>query len=344
MKTVRLYTSANPEHAQNLLRQTPHSSGVWKDTKFYINDGPELCDFIVVFGGISEFIQSPIPKEHTLFVMGEPPSIKTYAQKFIAQFGSVISSNPDIIHPNKKMYQQGYPWFCGRQFFESGEQPTMKTYDDFKQDTQIKKTKLLSVVCSNKCSTSGHKQRFEFVRQLKDAFGDEIDLFGFGQNHILNKSDAIRPYKYHIVIENSVAPDYWTEKLADCYLEGAFPFYAGCPNLERYFPNEAYSLINLDNPDEAIRTIRHAIKEDWYKESVNAIHESKQLVLDHYNLFNLITDHITNTEPLGNSPKIAFRAYPSKWFKKGHLYRLKFRFRRLLRGVSGKSKTSFTCP
>jgi hypothetical protein len=331
MKTVRLYTSAKPEHAQNLLRQTPNSSGVWKDTKFYINDGPEPCDFIVIFGGFSEIIQCPIPKERTLFIIGEPPSIKTYPQKYIAQFGSVICSNPEIKHPNRKTYQQGYPWFCGRQFFESGEQPIVKTYDDFKQEPLIIKTKLLSVVCSDKCSTSGHKQRFEFVSQLKEAFGNEMDLFGFGQNHILDKSDAIRPYKYHIVIENSIAPDYWTEKLADCYLEEAFPFYAGCPNLKRYFPDKAYSLINLDDPEETIRTIRQAIAEDWHKESVKALHKSKQLVLDNYNLFNLITDHITNMGDLETPPKSAFNLYPSKWFRKGPCYRLKLRFNRFLR-------------
>jgi hypothetical protein len=331
MHTVRLHLPWETNQFPSLFRQTPNSNGVWKDIQFCINEGPEPCDFLVVFAGQKGIIQEPINKANTLFIAGEPPAIKRHPKAYLAQFGSVICSDPELSLTNKQLYQQGYPWFCGIRFSDSGEKQTVKTYDDFKKDSRIEKTKLLSVVCSDKCSKPGHRKRFEFVKQLKEAFGDELDLFGTGQNPIADKTDAIRPYKYHIAIENSSAPDYWTEKLADCYLEEAFPFYAGCPNLNRYFPDDAYTRINLNDPAGAIRTIRQAITENRHKESVKALHESKQLVLDHYNLFNLIADHITNMEPLKGSPESAFSAYPSKWFRKGPFYRLKFRFGRFLR-------------
>lgn len=324
MHTVRLHLPWETNQFPSLFRQTPDGSGVWKNLRFYVNEGPEPCDFLVVFAGQKGIIQEPINKQNTLFIAGEPPAIKRYPEAYLAQFGSVICSDTELDHPNKRLHQQGYPWFCGIRFADSGEKQAVKTYDDFKQDSRIEKTKLLSVVCSDKCSKPGHRKRFEFVKQLKEAFGDELDLYGAGQNPIADKTDAIRPYKYHIAIENSSAPDYWTEKLSDCYLEEAFPFYAGCPNLNRYFPDDAYARIDLDDPAETIRTIRRAMQEDWHQRSLDALRCAKQRVLEQYNLFNLISDHITQTGAPDNSTASQFKAYPSKWFSKGILFRLKF--------------------
>jgi len=324
MHTVRLHLPWETNQFPSLFRQTPNGSEVWKNLRFCINEGPEACDFLVVFAGQTGMIQEPINKANTLFIAGEPPEIKKYPAAYLAQFGSVICSDPELSHPNKRLYQQGYPWFCGIRFTDSGEKLAVKTYDDFKQDSRIEKTKLLSVVCSDKCSKPGHRKRFEFVKHLKEAFGDELDLFGTGQNPIGDKTDAIRPYKYHIAVENSSAPDYWTEKLSDCYLEEAFPFYAGCPNLNRYFPDDAYARIDLDDPEGTIRTIRRAMQEDWHQRSIAALRSAKQRVLDQYNLFNLISEHITQMADLKNPDSSNFKAYPSKWFRKGPLFRLKF--------------------
>ena len=325
MKLVKIYLPWRNKLPPSLLRQTLKSNGIWKGYQFSINEEKEPCDFLVVFAGQNGIIKESISKESTLFIAGEPPAIKKYSNAYLAQFGSVICSDPTLDHPNKRLHQQGYPWFCGIHFDESGEQHATKTYDDFKQDTDIKKTKLLSVVCSDKQSKPGHRKRFEFVQQLKEAFGDEMDLFGTGQNPIADKSEAIRPYKYHIAIENSVAPDYWTEKLSDCYLEEAYPFYAGCPNVDKYFSTNAHSIINLDDPSASINLIRNAIATNQYETALSHIKEAKRKVLDEYNLFNLITDHIEQMEPPTTGSTIeTFKAYPSKWFTKGPLYRLKF--------------------
>lgn len=326
MHHVRIHLPWTNQKSPPLFRQTPNNSGRWKNAQFYLNHGEEPCDFLVVFAGHRGLIKENIPKEHTLFIAGEPPAIKKYSEAYLAQFGSVICSDTKTSHPKKKIDQQGYPWFCGLKFLENENKVSVKSYDDFKQDTEIKKTKLISVVCSDKQSKPGHRKRFEFVQKLKEAFGDEMDLFGTGQNPIADKSEAIRPYKYHIAIENSVAPDYWTEKLSDCYLEEAYPFYAGCPNVDKYFSTNAYSIINLDDPNASINLIRNAIATNHYETALSHIQDAKRQVLDEYNLFNLITDHIDKIK-LRTTPTTikAFQAYPSKWFTKGPFYRLKFR-------------------
>lgn len=318
MTSVRLYITGSTENAQKILRQTPDGLGIWKNTQFYINEGDEPCDYLVVFTHYSKIIRTSVPKERRIFIAGEPPQMKHYPESFLAQFGTVISSHESIQHPNAYIEQQGYIWFSGMQFNDDKTRTITHTYDDYKKEGSIKKTKTLSVICSDKCSKSGHKQRFEFVKNLKEALGDELDLFGKGQNPIPNKSDAIRPYKYHITIENGSAPHYWSEKLADCYLDEAYPFYAGCPEMGDYFPKEAYTRINLDDVEGTIATIRKAIKEDWHSNAQPAIREAKKRVLNDYNMFNLITQHIgriaaTTTTELTKEDKL----YPRKYFKKG---------------------------
>lgn len=86
------------------------------------------------------------------------------------------------------------------------------------------KSKLCSIIVSNKTKTQGHRLRHEIVKR----FGDKIDVFGLGYNPIDSKLEALRDYKYSIVIEN-VRRDYWfTEKLLDCFATGTIPIYWGC--------------------------------------------------------------------------------------------------------------------
>ncbi|MDQ8195148.1 glycosyltransferase family 10 [Coraliomargarita sp. SDUM461004] len=324
MKHVRLYLPWNDSSKPSLLRQTPQGLGKWNEVQFHINQNDGPCDFVVVFAGHYSKIEAPVAPANTLFIAGEPPAIKRYTEAYLAQFHSVICSDLSVAHPNKHITQQGHPWFCGLQFQADGTKVPVKSYDDFVKDTHIPKTKLLSVVCSDKQKKEGHKKRYDFVNQLKEAFGDEMDLYGTGQNPIADKSDALRPYQYHIAIENSCAPDYWTEKLSDCYLEGTFPFYSGCPNIEKYFDSGAYKRIDMNDPEAAIHTIRTSIQAQQYQRAIPALSKAKEQVLNQYNFFNVITEHIKQQAPLETPTLQVFSAYPEKWFKKGLWYRLRF--------------------
>lgn len=75
MITVKLTTSS-PEWP--LFRQTPASSGIWGNCRFYLNEKVEECDFWVVYEGLSE-----------------PPHIKPYNQRFLKQFGMVVTFRKD---------------------------------------------------------------------------------------------------------------------------------------------------------------------------------------------------------------------------------------------------------
>jgi hypothetical protein len=283
-----------PEHS--LVRQTPGLSGQWKGHEFFINQPIRDCDAWLVFGGIARSDWARCPPERTIFMMPEPPTIAEYNEDFIAQFAAIITSQPDIRHRRVFLQQPCIPWYVGIIFDSSGKVGYQKTYDDFRSMASIPKQKLISIVCSNKDSTEGHRRRLRLTAHLQRSFSGQIDVFGAGFNHVRDKWDAIAPYKYHIAIENSSFPHYWTEKLADSFLGGAFPFYWGCTNLSSYFPSESFQWINRDDPDEVVSVIQDAIRRDTYASSVPSITKSRECILERYNFFPAVVDVISQID------------------------------------------------
>ncbi|HOX15130.1 MAG TPA: glycosyltransferase family 10 [Smithellaceae bacterium] len=276
-----------------IVRQTPGQSGTWGECRFFCNIDINQCDYWFVLESPGSKKETALcPKTNTVFIAGEPPTIKTYQREFLDQFAAVISSDININHPHPIFQQSGLPWHVGRRQRNHINIQFTKDYDELKGMTSIPKRKLLSVVTSSKIMTEGHRRRFEFARQLKTHFGDKIDLFGRGLNEIEDKWDALADYRYHVAIENSEVKHYWTEKLADAFLAGCYPIYHGCPNITDYFSPESFSPININDPKKAITVIESCMEQNKYESSLRRIWESREKVLDRYNLFALIAEYI----------------------------------------------------
>jgi hypothetical protein len=203
------------------------------------------------------------------------------------QFDRVITADREIVHPGRVLMQQGLPWHVGRKQAGGRNISFSKDYDELKSLWPIPKTKLISVIASDKRQAPGHRARYEFVERLKQHFGDRLDVFGWGGREIPDKWDGIAPYKYHIAIENNAQPDYWTEKLSDCYLAGAFPIYYGAPNIHDYFPADCLRWIEITKPEEAIARIDETFQSN--PADPMKLEVCQDLVLNKYNLFALIT-------------------------------------------------------
>lgn len=286
MYKVKLSINAPKE---GLLRQTPNLSGIWENYKFYINQGIEECDFWVVYSkGRKKNETAKVAPDNLIFISGEPEPVYHYDSRFLKQFSTIITSRRDIKHPNIIYQHPAQPWHVGRISQGGGKFSFVKDYDYFKHNDSFAKEELISVVSSNRAFTKGHNDRTSFVRQLKECFGDQLAVFGRGINEVGDKWEAIARYKYHVAIENSSFPDYWTEKLADSYLAGAFPFYYGCKNIDKYFSAGSYIPIDIYDVDKAIKIVEKAIAEDVFENSADLLKEAKRRVLDEYNIFALI--------------------------------------------------------
>lgn len=286
----------------SVISQTPKNLGIWGDYKFHINDDIDECDFWVIYSKgqrINETVN--VPPENIIFISGEPETIYHYDKRFVNQFSTVVTTRQDIKHSNIIYDHPGQPWHIGRVVNGDCEITINKDYDFLSKKKLCRKDKLMSVVCSNKAFSKGHQDRIDFVYKLKSHFGDKLSVYGRGFNPIPEKWEAIAPYKYHIAIENSRFPYYWTEKLADSFLGETFPFYCGCKNIDRYFPPESFSCIDIDDVDKSIDIIENCLNKNIFEEKYKDIIDAKELVLNKYNLVNMIKEICDKLN--GNLPK-----------------------------------------
>ncbi|MHB8914596.1 MAG: glycosyltransferase family 10 domain-containing protein [Thiobacillus sp.] len=290
------------------LHQFPHGEPRWDNCQFIFDQRARDYDWLVVYDDIPErpgdsrgnaHEELACSSEHTLLVTTEPSSIKIYGNDYTRQFGAVLTSQAAWALPHRqRIYSQpGLHWFYG-----IGSQYV--TPFDAMLALADNKSKILSMVYSSKSMRHTlHHRRASFMRELMQQLPD-LDVFGRGALHTLDdKADCLRDYRYHVAIENFIGEHHWTEKLADAFLGESLPFYAGCPNVARYFPADSFIAIDMRDVPGSVATIRKAIKENAYEARLPAIREAKRRVLYEYNLFAVLAREIAaRYQPNANPP------------------------------------------
>ncbi len=296
-------SAGDKETAQGMLRQNPHGKNISACGKyeFIISEDIEEADFWMVR---NKYIKQPetciVAPENTVLLVSEPESVVYFPQKYTNQFGMLCTCQEHAKHKNILYTPAILPWFVGVGK-KNGKIHYSLSYDQLKNCPAPQKTKLISVITSNKAFTKGHQDRIAFVEKLKAYYGDKLDVFGSGFNNFDDKWDVLAPYKYHIAIENSSSKYYWTEKISDCYLAGSFPIYYGCTNIKDYFPKEGFVQVDIHNFDETVKTIDRIIANNEFEKQHETLKYCKNLVLDDYNMFNLIASYCDSLDP--NLPK-----------------------------------------
>ena len=132
-----------------------------------------------------------------------------------------------------------------------------------KEPKIYEKSKMISMIASNKNMCEGHRVRLEWV----DMIGDQVDLYGRGFNEIATKEEGLCDYMFSVAIENGQYETYFTEKLLDCFATGTIPVYLGAPDIGNHFNKDG--IIDLseefDVSDEIYYNKMDAIKENLEK-------------------------------------------------------------------------------
>lgn len=305
---------------------TPGGSLRWGECRFDFNPGEGgRADFAVVLGNArprDHFAGSPA---NTLFIAGEPLAKKCYPQAFYRQFGHVVDSHGASRHPHLHVSALGLNWHVG---LERAGNRYRYGFDHLNALACPDKENRISVVCSNARKTEGQRERLALLDGLKRRLGDRLVHFGRGFEPIDDKMDAILPYRFHLVLENSVLPNYWTEKLADAYLGWAYPVYLGCPNVGDYLPADSLVSINDLEVNAAAARIATLLDSPFGAEREAALAEARHRVLNVYNPFawaaywaeRLYRPDLPDRTVTLRSHK-AFRSFP-----RGHLFRLRTAF------------------
>ncbi|MBC7413300.1 MAG: hypothetical protein H7331_12695 [Bacteroidia bacterium] len=275
-----------------IMRQTPNNIGVWGKYKFVIDNELTECDYWIIYSEYkltSETVKCN--RNNIIFIPAEGINTSIeYQHYFLKQFGKILTVQREIKHKNLIYTHNANPWFIG------------KSYDELINNKAPEKTKLISVVSSNKAFTAGHIKRLEFVQKLKSHFGDKLDVYGRGINDFDDKWDVVAPYKYSIAIENDNCDDWVTEKFFDCLYANTFTFYYGCPNLEKYVDARSFKRINIDNFEESVATIEGIINDETHYESVAPTLQTIKLnSINRDNFFPWIVSYLQTMNP--NLPK-----------------------------------------
>lgn len=305
MKKIKLSFHSNSDH---FVRQTPNFSGCWGNYQFFINEDIDFCDAWVVCEGLPQASETThCPQANTIFISSESYQIWRYDQRFISQFNHVITCQRELqkLSPHVHYSLQGHGWHIGLYQDNPKGFGFAKSYDDLIAMSNIPKTKLLSIISSNKQDTLGHRQRYHFALALKAALGDQADIFGRGINDFRDKWEVLAPYKYSIAIENCSSADYVTEKLNDCFLAHSFPFYYGAPNVADYFSAASYETIDINDFAGSLQKIQTIITNpQHYQDHLAAVRAAKLKYLNHYQLFPLLAQFLDQHLSTDSSEKI----------------------------------------
>ncbi|MEW5786232.1 MAG: glycosyltransferase family 10 [Pseudomonadota bacterium] len=274
-------------------RQFPGSQPRWGRCDFLFDPDCRDYDWLVVYDDLRPAGGKPTPDQteilachplHTLLSTTEPPAVKHYGKGFTAQFGHVLTSQPEwaLPHPRRIFSQTGLPWFYGTC------PAATRSFETLEAARPEGKQQDVSMVATRKAQWHTlHRRRFEFQRHLRERM-PEIQVYGRGFRPVDDKAEALDPFRYHIAVENYVGIHHWTEKLADPFLGLALPFYVGCTNAADYFPADSFIPLDIDRPDEAIRIIRAAVAGGEYEKRLPAIVEARRRVLYEHNYFALL--------------------------------------------------------
>jgi len=142
------------------------------------------------------------------------------------------------------------------------------------------KTKLVSMICSNKQMCEGHSHRLYWANKLKD----QVDFYGRGFNEIQSKEDGLSDYMFSVAIENASYETYFTEKIQDCFATGTIPIYYGSPDIGNFFNPEGIIFLNDDFDVSSLTA-------DLYYDRIEAVKDNLERVKN----FTVSEDYIYET-------------------------------------------------
>jgi len=141
------------------------------------------------------------------------------------------------------------------------------------------KSKLISMMVSEKTSQEGHQYRHELIDKILKT-DLPIDIYGRGcryYEHLndprikgeFTESEPYTDYKFHICIENFRSNHYFSEKVMNPLLASTTPIYLGCQNIDSYFPGMILSLTSeVDKDMELLRNVVAHI--DVYEKKIDS--------------------------------------------------------------------------
>ena len=188
----------------------------------------------------------------------EPPSVNAGMYEWIAEHHYHFDA---VLTHQKNLVETGHPFlfypYGGSWIREWGMYP---------------KDKMISMLVSPKGLTEAHRLRHQAAKL------PNVDSYGNGVGRwVESKAEALREYRFAVIIENGQSDWYFSEKLVDAISQGCVPIYRGCPSIGRFFNLEG--IIQWQELDELEAIVRSLTPDDyeWRRRWVEANIEQARL-------------------------------------------------------------------
>ena len=316
----------------NISQFISDKNNIYEGKEFFLNSDIKDPDYWFVFENINNYYESAIIDPKNIFYLNVETSynktyfLQDYMKLYLDQFHNKYGCYTDFTN-NYQSAIPFLPWMINNSDNDKAFSEHSRNIDFLRNYEATKKSKLVSVICSDKQHTENHKLRYQFVKNLKLHFGDKLDWYGRGINNLNDKWDGIHDYKYHIVLENEARNYLISEKLFDSYLGLSFPFYYGAPNTNKYFLKDSFEEINILDLDYSIKTIEEGINSKLFEKNLDNLKISRDRVLNEHNLFVRISKIINQNEEKNSiSNKQEYKIFNVNHFWKNHAgYKLKIK-------------------
>ena len=258
-------------------RSSPNGDYRWRDLELTLEDG---YDWFVVFNYPN---RDPLDPAKTIIFQSEP---RISRQRIAYEFGSRMAGCRVVDTDSHFSFDK---WYIER------------SYADLLQP--IPKTRQLSAIVSGLSGLPRHRQRLNFALHVLpevgglDHFGRDLPSGSHVRGEVVDKADGLLPYRYTFNAENSLEPNYFTEKILDAILCECLCFYDGCPNLESFLDPETFIRVSMDDPGAAISIMRRAIASNEWERRLPAIREQKRRLMEELNPLEVIRK-VTRGEPV----------------------------------------------
>tara|TARA_Y100001937_G_scaffold128498_1_gene205468 strand:+ start:7787 stop:8590 length:804 start_codon:yes stop_codon:yes gene_type:complete len=128
------------------------------------------------------------------------------------------------------------------------------------------KTKLVSMIASNKVMCEEHK----FRQKMINKYSSQCDHYGRGYREIRDKITGLRDYCFSFAMENATYSNMFTEKLTDCFMAGTIPIYYGMENIGDIFDIDGIIILNDNFNIEDL-------SKDLYESKIKAVRNNFKL-------------------------------------------------------------------
>lgn len=224
-------------HSNDSLIPSTSDKNTSKYTQWVYDDSGDVS--LYVNQRSLDILQDPSPTPKYIWLLESKQIIQGFYDWILSNYDFVASRVDGIFSCDAELCEK-YPKF---QYALSNAAPWV-------EDRQIfEKTKLVSMISSNKSMVPGHRKRLEFVNK----FRGQVDLYGRGFRDLSRKEDGLKDYMFSVAIENAVYDTYFTEKLTDCFATGTIPIFYGSRGVSEYFNEDGIIFLD-DNFDVSTLT------------------------------------------------------------------------------------------